>query len=79
MEQKNLTYEAAYNELKRIAAEIETSSVSVDVLAERVKRAAELTKYCQDKLRSVESEVNKVISELEKSVNAGSAQKKGLE
>ncbi|MEI9922027.1 MAG: exodeoxyribonuclease VII small subunit [Bacteroidota bacterium] len=37
MEQE-LTYEAAYNELMQIAREIEDESVSVDVLAEKVKR-----------------------------------------
>jgi len=31
-----LTYEAAYAELKKIASEIETESVSVDVLAAKV-------------------------------------------
>ena len=39
------TYEAAYAELKQIAAEIENESVSVDVLAEKVKRASELIAF----------------------------------
>jgi exodeoxyribonuclease VII small subunit len=60
-----LTYEAAYAELKKIAQEIETESVSVDVLAARVKRASELITYCQDKLRSTEQEVNNIIKQME--------------
>jgi exodeoxyribonuclease VII small subunit len=62
---KELTYEAAYAELKNIAEEIENESVSVDVLAEKVKRAAELIAFCQSKLRSTEQEVNKIIKQME--------------
>ena len=61
----NLTYETAYNELAQIAREIETETVSVDVLAVKVKRASELITYCQTKLRSTEAEVNKIIVQME--------------
>ena len=61
-----LTYEAAYQELAAIAREIESESVSVDILAEKVKRAAELITYCQTKLRSTEAEVNKIIAQMDK-------------
>jgi len=60
-----LTYEAAYQELTEIAYEIENESVSVDVLAEKVKRASELIAFCQNKLRATETEVNKIIKQLE--------------
>lgn len=61
----NLTYESAYKQLAEIAEEIETGSVSVDVLAERVKRASELIEFCQNKLRATETEVNKIIKQME--------------
>ncbi len=64
MEEK-LSYEAAYAELKKIAAEIENESVSVDVLSEKVKRASQLITYCQTKLRSTEQEVNNIIKQME--------------
>jgi len=60
------SYESAYAELQKIAREIETETVSVDVLAERVKRAAELISFCQDKLRKTEMEVSKIIEQMEK-------------
>ncbi|MEO6961268.1 MAG: exodeoxyribonuclease VII small subunit [Puia sp.] len=60
-----LTYESAYQELAEIAREIETESVSVDVLAQKVKRASELVTFCQTKLKSTESEVNKIIAQME--------------
>jgi exodeoxyribonuclease VII small subunit len=63
---RNLTYEAAYAELTQIAREIENESVSVDVLTERVKRASELIAFCQLKLKSTETEVNKIIAQMEK-------------
>jgi exodeoxyribonuclease VII small subunit len=71
MEPKDLTYEAAYEELKTIAEEIENESVPVDILAERVKRAALLIEFCQQKLRSTESEVNKIIKQMEKNASPG--------
>lgn len=62
---ENPTYEQAFKELKTIASEIENESVSIDVLGEKVKRASELIKYCQDKLRSTEAEVNKIIKQMD--------------
>lgn len=61
----NLTYEAAYKELQQIAREIETESVSVDVLAARVKRASELISFCQARLRATEAEVENIIQQME--------------
>jgi len=60
-----LTYETAYDELVQIAREIEEESVSVDVLAQKVKRASELITFCQGKLKSTEAEVNKIIAQME--------------
>jgi len=63
----NLTYDAAYKELAQIARDIENESVSVDVLAQKVKRASELITFCQTKLKNTEAEVNKIITQMEKS------------
>lgn len=65
--EQNLTYEGAYKELAMIAKEIENESVSVDILAHKVKRASELINFCQTKLKMTESEVNKIISQMENS------------
>lgn len=63
----NLTYESAYAELKKITGEIENETVSVDVLATKVKRASELITFCQTKLKSTETEVLKIIKQMEDS------------
>lgn len=60
-----LTYEQAYKELATIASEIENETISVDVLAEKVKKASQLITFCQAKLKSTETEVNKIIAQME--------------
>lgn len=60
-----LTYEAAFAELKEIAAAIENETVTVDVLADKVKRASELISFCQNRLRNTESEINSIIKKME--------------
>jgi exodeoxyribonuclease VII small subunit len=61
---ENMTYEAAYAEIEAITREIESESVSVDVLAEKIKRASSLIGYCQQKLRATEEEVSKIIKQM---------------
>jgi len=63
--ENDITYEAAFNELKHIEADIQREAVSVDVLAEKIKRASELIAICQAKLTKTENEVNKIISQME--------------
>lgn len=67
MEKITLTYEEAYKELASIASEIENETISVDVLAVKVKRASDLITFCQTKLKSTEAEVNKIIAQMENS------------
>jgi exodeoxyribonuclease VII small subunit len=62
--EQTLTYEAAYTELAAIAKEIESETVSIDVLAIKVKRAQFLIQYCQTKLRGTEAEVNAIIAQM---------------
>jgi exodeoxyribonuclease VII small subunit len=62
--EKELTYTAAFEELKEIVDQLENDSVSVDELTEKMKRATILMKICRDKLTKTEEEVNKTIEEL---------------
>jgi exodeoxyribonuclease VII small subunit len=59
------TYTEAFNELQTIIAEIEGGSISVDILAEKVKRAALLIRICQDKLHATEDDVSKILAGLD--------------
>ena len=58
-------------ELEQIISEIETEDVDVDVLAEKVKRAALLVKLCKTRLRNAEEEVKKIMAEIEVDSNQG--------
>lgn len=59
-----LNYETAYAELEEIYDAINNDQVSVDTLAEKVKRAALLIEFCQAKLKSTEEEISKVVAKL---------------
>ena len=60
-----MTYEKAYAELAAISREMEEGGVSVDILAEKVRRASELIQFCQSRLRDTETEVNRIIEGLQ--------------
>jgi exodeoxyribonuclease VII small subunit len=61
-----MNYTAAFEELQEIVSEIEQGEISVDELAEKVRRASELIRICKLKLSSTEEDVDKILKELEK-------------
>lgn len=61
---KSPSYTAASEELEQILDEIETGNADVDVLSEKVARAAELIKVCREKLDVTEMSVKKVVDGL---------------
>ena len=70
---KQMSYSRALNELEKIIAEIESEETDLDVLSEKVKRAASLIKLCRLKLRSTEEEVKKALAEMEEKPEAAGA------
>lgn len=65
----SLTYTAAMAELDRILREIEDEALDVDVLAARVKRAAELVRFCRTRIRNATQEVERVVAALDDEVD----------
>lgn len=59
-----MTYQKAFEELQEITKAIESEEVSVDDLAKKVKRAAELLEICNARLKATEEEVNKIIERI---------------
>lgn len=59
-------YGAALNELEGILRELDRDDVDVDVLGERVRRAAQLLRFCRDRIANARFEVEHVVAELEK-------------
>ena len=60
---QELTYKDALQELQAIVAELQDDMVSMDDLSEKAKRAAALVKFCQEKLRQTEEELNGLFSQ----------------
>jgi exodeoxyribonuclease VII small subunit len=52
-----LTFDEAYSQLEKIVRDIEQEQVPLDELAARVKDAKLLISYCENKLRSIETEL----------------------
>jgi exodeoxyribonuclease VII small subunit len=62
--QENMNYTDAYQELMDIVQEIENGDISVDVLSEKVKRASMLLRFCKEKLKQTEVDVDQILKDL---------------
>lgn len=60
-----LSYSKAMKEIEEILKYIESQEVDVDILVEKVKRASELIRFCKNKLKTAEQELQKTLIELE--------------
>jgi exodeoxyribonuclease VII small subunit len=58
-----LAYLVALDELDAILADLEESSVDVDQLAQRVKRASELIALCRERISAARLEVEEIVAE----------------
>ena len=61
---ENPSYTEAFEQLQQIVKQMEDADISVDDLADNIKKATRLIKICKDKLTKTEEEVNKTIAEL---------------
>lgn len=61
MENDNISYEKAYSELEAIINQLESDALSIELLAEKVSRAAYLLEICTKKMRSIESDIQQII------------------
>jgi len=57
-----LTYNEAYSKLEELVIEIESDTIQLDTLADKVKQANELIRFCETKLRTIEKEVGEAVS-----------------
>jgi exodeoxyribonuclease VII small subunit len=58
-------YTEAMVELERILAELEGDDLDVDVLADRVQRAAELLTLCRTRIARAQEGVDRIVTDLE--------------
>ncbi|MDQ2649577.1 MAG: exodeoxyribonuclease VII small subunit [Actinomycetota bacterium] len=69
----DIGYADALAELETILEEIEDDAVDVDVLAARVKRAAELLRVCRARITAARVEVTQIVAELDTPLDADDA------
>ena len=67
------SYAEASSEIEAILAEIESGNIDLDVLSEKVERAATLLALCRSKLTATESRVRKVVADLDAATTADAA------
>jgi exodeoxyribonuclease VII small subunit len=63
MKKGQFSYEAAQQELQTIVQQLQEGSISMDELAERARRAAELIRLCRERLRDLETELDNLFPE----------------
>lgn len=61
---EQMTYTKAMQELESIVAKMQSDNCDIDSLSDYIKRAAELIKYCREKLFTTDEEVKKCIESL---------------
>ena len=64
MAKKEFSFNEAVKEIEKILGDIESGELDVDKLSVAVKRASELIKQCQKKLRTTEEEINSIFKDL---------------
>lgn len=65
MAKKVFSFNEAVKEIEKILQNIESGKLDIDRLSDEVKRATELIRQCQKKLRTTEEEINSIFRELE--------------
>ena len=65
MATKKISYSEAFTELETLLEKLENKELDVDKLTEEVKRASELIRFCKSKLKDTESEIEKIIEDME--------------
>ena len=66
MSKTDISYSDAIAEIETILARIDKGEMDIDELAEKVKRVTVLLDFCKKKLRSTETEIEKIMAEMDK-------------
>jgi len=61
---KKVTYKEAISEIEEILEKIENEELDVDELSEQVSRVSILIGICKDKLHKTETEVEKILNDM---------------
>ena len=61
--EKEMTFEDKIKELEKVVNELESGEIDLDSSIEKYTSAMKLVKECDEKLKNVEEQVNKIVSE----------------
>lgn len=61
--EKEIKFEEKLKELENIVNELESGEIDLDSSIEKYTKAMTLVKECDEKLKSVEEQVNKIVTE----------------
>jgi exodeoxyribonuclease VII small subunit len=64
MPKREFSFTDAVADIEKILQKIESGDLDIDKLAIEVKRASELIRQCQKKLRTTEEEINSIFRDL---------------
>jgi exodeoxyribonuclease VII small subunit len=65
MTKKQISYNEAILEIEDILQQIENEELDIDLLSDKVKRVSYLLKHCKKKLNQTETEVQKILDDIE--------------
>jgi exodeoxyribonuclease VII small subunit len=57
---KAKSFDKAFEELQAIVHQLQSEEMGIDNLSTQLKKADELVKFCKEKLRSVEADIQKI-------------------
>jgi exodeoxyribonuclease VII small subunit len=60
-----LSYAEAIDELEQLLEDLERDEADVDELAEKVRRAAALIRFCRSRITSARVEIDRIVTDLE--------------
>lgn len=58
---ENMKYETAMKEIESIVAEMESGTLELDTLTEKLKRAQTLVQLCKKRLTDTDNEVKRIL------------------
>lgn len=60
MKKQNLDYDKAYSELLKILEHLQSDDIGLEEISSTLQRAIELTEFCKQRLREIETVVDKL-------------------
>ena len=63
MAKKKETYSQAMARLETIVRQVDSNELEIDELVEKIKEANEIIAFCSEKLKKVDSEIEKLLAD----------------